>query len=54
LGNENTAKLFTPARCYLLIDKGVISESELRERLEQAHEVASLCPGGSGGYAELL
>ena len=30
----------------VLIDKGVITESELRERFEQAHEAASRCSGG--------
>ena len=30
----------------VLIDKGVITESELRERFEQAHEAASRCAGG--------
>jgi hypothetical protein len=32
----------------VLIDKGVITESELRERFEQAHEAASRCSGGPG------
>ena len=32
----------------VLIDKGVITVSELRERLEQAHEAASRCSGGPG------
>jgi len=32
----------------VLIDKGVISHSELRERFEQAHEAASRCAGGRG------
>lgn len=31
----------------VLIDKGVISESELRERFQQAGEAASQCSGGS-------
>ena len=30
----------------VLIDKGLISESELRERFEQAHKAASRCSGG--------
>jgi hypothetical protein len=30
----------------VLIDKGVISEIELRERFEQAHEAACQCTGG--------
>jgi hypothetical protein len=32
----------------VLVDKGVIIESELRGRLEQAHEAASRCSGGPG------
>ena len=32
----------------VLIDKGVITESELGERFEQAHEAASRCSGGPG------
>ena len=32
----------------VLIDKGVITQSELRERFEQAHEAASRCSGGPG------
>ena len=32
----------------VLIDKGVITENELRERFEQAHEAASRCSGGPG------
>ena len=32
----------------ILIDKGVITESELRERFEHAHEAASRCSGGPG------
>ena len=32
----------------VLIDKGVITQSELRERFEQAHEAASRCSGGAG------
>jgi hypothetical protein len=32
----------------VLIDKGVISQDELRERFEQAHEAASACSGGRG------
>jgi hypothetical protein len=30
----------------VLIDKGVITQNELRERFEQAHEAASQCSGG--------
>ena len=32
----------------VLIDKGVITESELRQRFEQAHEAASRSSGGPG------
>ena len=32
----------------VLIDKGVITESELRERFEQAREAARRCSGGPG------
>jgi hypothetical protein len=32
----------------VLIDKGVITESELRGRFEQAHGAASRCSGGPG------
>jgi hypothetical protein len=32
----------------VLIDKGVVTASELWERFEQAHEAASQCPGGPG------
>ena len=32
----------------VLIDKGVISQDELRERFEQAHEAAIGCSGGPG------
>jgi hypothetical protein len=32
----------------VLIDKGVISLSELSERFEQAHEAASRCSGAPG------
>jgi len=31
----------------VLIDKGVITEGELRERFEQAHEAATHCSGGA-------
>jgi hypothetical protein len=30
----------------ILLDKGVISQAELRERLEQAHAAAALSSGG--------
>jgi hypothetical protein len=32
----------------VLIDKGVITESELWERFEQAHKAAIRCSGGPG------
>ena len=32
----------------VLIDKGIITQSELRKRFEQAHEAASRCSGGPG------
>ena len=32
----------------VLIDKGVITENELRERFEQAREAARHCSGGPG------
>jgi sugar diacid utilization regulator len=32
----------------VLIDKGVISQSELKERFAQAHEAANRCSGGPG------
>jgi hypothetical protein len=32
----------------VLIDKGIISQSELRERFEQARAAASECSGGRG------
>ena len=32
----------------VLIDKGIISQSELRKRFEQAHAAASGCSGGRG------
>jgi hypothetical protein len=32
----------------VLVDKGIITENELRERFEQAHEAASRCSGGRG------
>ena len=31
-----------------MIDKGVISQSELKERFAQAHEAANRCSGGPG------
>jgi hypothetical protein len=38
----------------VLIDKGVITESELRERFEQEHEAASRCSSGAPGVAVVL
>ena len=38
----------------VLIDKGVITESELRERFEQAHEATSRCSGGPGVAVVLM
>jgi hypothetical protein len=32
----------------VLIDKGVITQDELRDRFEQAHAAASGCSGGRG------
>jgi len=32
----------------VLIDKGIISQTELRQRFEQAHAAASGCSGGRG------
>lgn len=37
----------------VLIDKGVISQDELRERFEQAHDAAVKCSGGPGTAAAL-
>ena len=54
MNEDRTAKLYAGQMGILavlvnvLIDKGVITEGELRERLEQAHEAASRCSGGPG------
>ena len=54
MDEDRTAKLYAGQMGILavlvnvLIDKGVITESELRERFEQAHEAASRCSGGPG------
>ena len=54
MNEDRTAKLYAGQMGILavlvnvLIDKGVITESELRERFEQAHEAASRCSGGPG------
>ena len=51
---DHTAKLYAghmgicAVLVNVLIDKGVITQSELRERFEQAHEAASRCSGGAG------
>ena len=51
---DRTAKLYAgqmgiiAVLVNVLIDKGVITESELRERFEQAHEAARQCSGGPG------
>ena len=52
MNEERTAKLYAgqmgiiAVLVNVLVDKGVITESELRERFEQAHEAASRCSGG--------
>jgi sugar diacid utilization regulator len=54
MNEDRTAKLYAGQMGILavlvnvLIDKGVITESELRERFAQAHEAASRCSGGPG------
>ena len=54
MNEDRTAKLYAGQMGILavlvnvLIEKGVITESELRERFEQAHEAASRCSGGPG------
>jgi hypothetical protein len=54
MNEDRTAKLYAGQMGILavlvnvLIDKGVITENELRERFEQAHEAASRCSGGPG------
>ena len=51
---DRTAKLYAgqmglvAVLVNVLIDKGVISQDELRERFEQAHEAACGCSGGPG------
>ena len=51
---DHTAKLYAgqmgivAVLVNVLIDKGVITQGELRERFEQAHEAASRCSGGPG------
>jgi sugar diacid utilization regulator len=54
MNEDHTAKLYAgqmgiiAVLVNVLIDKGVITLSELSERLEQAHEAASQCSGGPG------
>jgi hypothetical protein len=54
MNEDHTAKLYAgqmglvAVLVNVLIDKGVISQDELRERFEQAHEAASTCSGGRG------
>ena len=54
MNEDRTAKLYAGQMGILavlvnvLIDKGVITENEPRERFEQAHEAASRCSGGPG------
>ena len=54
MNEDRTAKLYAgqmgifAVLVNVLIDKGVITENELRERFEQAHEAASRCSGGPG------
>ena len=54
MDEDRTAKLYAgqmgicAVLVNVLIDKGVITESELRERFEQAHEAANRCSGGRG------
>jgi len=54
MNEDRTGKLYAGQMGILavlvnvLIDKSVITESELRERFEQAHEAASRCSGGPG------
>ena len=59
MNEDRTAKLYAgqmgicAVLVNVLIDKGVITESELRERFEQAHEAACRCSGGPGVAAAL-
>lgn len=54
MDDDRTARLYAghmgiaAVLVNVLIDKGVITESELRDRFEQAHEAASRCSGGPG------
>ena len=54
MDDDRTSKLYAghmgiaAVLVNVLIDKGVITESELRERFEQAREAATRCSGGPG------
>ena len=54
MNDDGTAKLYAgqmgivAVLVNVLIDKGVITLSELSERFEQAHEAARRCSGGPG------
>ena len=54
MDDDRTAKLYAgqmgiiAVLVNVLIDKGIVSQDELRERFEQAHEAASQCSGGPG------
>jgi hypothetical protein len=52
MDDDRTAKLYAghmgicAVLVSVLIDKGVITQNELRERFEQAHDAASRCSAG--------
>jgi hypothetical protein len=54
MDDDRTAKLYAgqmgviSVLVNVLIDKGIITQSELRKRFEQAHDAASRCSGGPG------
>jgi sugar diacid utilization regulator len=54
MNDDRTARLYAghmgiiAVLVNVLIDKGVITASELWERFEQAHEAANRCSGGPG------
>ena len=54
MDDDRTAKLYAgqmgiiAVLVNVLIDKGIVSQDELRERFEQAHEAAIECSGGPG------
>ena len=60
MNEDRTAKLYASQMGIIavlvnvLVDKGVITENELRERFEQAHEAASRCSGGPGVAVVLM